>query len=118
MTPLRIPTTLAAAVALAVAADAQSPVRKMSWVALPLVAGANYLAFKIRFGNPSTGCGECEHGACIVLNELRFTHDGGQITGTQMDYTNYCSWQSGVYDCPFIVPSVVSSWGKVKDAYR
>jgi hypothetical protein len=93
-------------------------VQKGGQAALPLVAGGHYLAFKIRLGNPAVGCGNCAHGACLVLNELKFAHDGGQVTGTEMDYSNYCTWQKGVYNCPFIVPAVPSSWGKVKDTYR
>ena len=86
---------------------------------IALVANQEYYAFQIEFGNPDVGCGGCEYPACFVLNGLLIYHDGGLIEPTTMDYySNYCRWQGGQSDCPFIVPAINTSWGRVKETYR
>lgn len=86
---------------------------------IPLVAGQEYYAFQIEFANPDVGCGGCELPACFVLNGLLIYHDGGYVEPTTMDfYSNYVRWQGGQSDCPFIVPTLPTSWGRLKEIYR
>jgi hypothetical protein len=85
---------------------------------VPLEEGKEYYAFKLRFGNPDAGCEGCQIGACFVLNGLLLYHSG-EITPTEMDfYSNYATWQGGQSDCPFIVPTRQTSWGRLKALYR
>ena len=85
---------------------------------IALTADQEFYAFQIEFGNPDGGCGGCEIPACFVLNGLLIYHDGGQVVPTEMDYTNWCTWQGGQGDCPFIVPAKSMTWGKLKETYR
>src|SRR5262249_30027816 len=85
---------------------------------VPLENGKDYYACQIVFGNPDTGCDGCSLKACFVLNGLVIYHDGTS-TYTDMDYySNYCRWQGGQPDCPFIVATEPTTWGRVKAQYR
>ena len=84
---------------------------------IALVAGKEYYACQIVFGNPDQGCDGCTLAACFVLNGLVLYHDGGVLTDIGMDYSNWCQWNTR-YDCPFVVATEPSTWGKLKAKYR
>jgi hypothetical protein len=84
---------------------------------IALEAGKEYYAYQMVFGNPDQGCDGCSLAACFVLNGLVIYHDG-TASFTDMDYSNWCRWQGGQPDCPFIVPTQPATWGKVKALYR
>src|SRR5262245_54802221 len=85
---------------------------------IPLVAGEESYAFQIVFGNPDACCQGCDLPACFVLNGLVIEHDGDAFY-TQMDgYQNYATWQGGQGDCPFVVPTERTTWGRLKESYR
>jgi len=85
---------------------------------IPLTEGQEYYAAQIVFGNPDQACDGCANRACFVLNGLVIYHDGA-ATFTDMDYySNYCRWQGGQSDCPFIVATQPTTWGGLKAKYR
>lgn len=92
-------------------------VQATSGAPIPLEAGKKYYAYEIVFGNPAQGCDGCALDACFVLNGLVIVHDGGAEYHTDMDYTNWCRWNSPS-NCPFIVATQPSTWGKIKAQYR
>jgi hypothetical protein len=84
---------------------------------IPLQADKEYYASQIVFGNPDQGCDGCGLAACFVLNGLVIYHDGGIPYYTLMDYSNYCLWNVR-YDCPFVVATEPTTWGRLKASYR
>jgi len=92
-------------------------VQATSGAPIPLDGGKEYYAGQIVFGNPDQGCNGCDLGACFVLNGLVLYHDGGVPYYTDMDYTNWCLWNIR-YDCPFVVATKSTTWGRVKASYR
>jgi hypothetical protein len=83
---------------------------------IALEAGKEYYAYAVVFGNPDVGCDGCNLGACFVLNGLVLYHDD-IADYTSMDYTNWCRW-NGPYDCPFVVATQPTTWGRMKAQYR
>ena len=86
-----------------------------SFVSTPLEIGREYYAFKLRFITPQGPCEGCAIPACFVLNSLVLTHSGGAVE-TSPDYV-WGMWQ-GDNDCPFVVGSTPSTWGRLKAVYR
>ena len=82
-----------------------------------LTPGEEYYAFKVVFGNPDTGCEDCETPACFVLNGMSLNYSEG-IDFTEMDLSNWAMWQGGTYNCPFIVQTERFTWGRVKALFR
>lgn len=86
---------------------------------IALQEGQEYYAIQIVFGNPDVGCTGCEYPACFVLNGLLLLHDNNIVDPTTSDFNSmYCRWMGGQADCPFIVPTVPTTWGRMKDSYR
>jgi hypothetical protein len=84
---------------------------------MALVPDTEYYAFKLRFRTPKGTCAGCEMPACFVLNELLITTSTGKVE--TMLFDGWARWQGDTSPgCPFVVPALQGSWGRLKAAYR
>jgi hypothetical protein len=92
----------------------------------PLTPGTEYYAARFGITNfktvGSTGCADCQAGACLVCTYVKCVQPagapGGNITVSNVAERNFATWQGGDASCPGATPTKSTTWGSVKALYR